>query len=291
MNNKNILIFIGGIIVGGAAGVFGTRGILSKKYKKQVEEYKAEMEEYYQKRDEYVRVKHEEDQNDRKSNVLFPKEDVSRPGGRMTPEERASVKEKLQKNYEQTTNYAAMYKEKDDGIPGHIKSIVDDAILAAGLDEIDPAELEHPEEEAGTCSTCGHCDENFYCELIEETVKADETCSDWKPMEYNQNEIDEEQAFEEHQKNMNKPPKIISAEAYSNLPAHIDQQVLYFYSYDEELCDENDELIDYPGLLVGDALTKYDFANSDERCIFVMNYATDTCYEIQKVDASWADSH
>lgn len=240
MNNKNILFFIGGVVAGGIAGIFGTRHFLSDKYNKQFEECRAELEEYYQRTDEYARVPHGDDQNDRKSNVLFPEEGISRPGGRMSPEERASVKEKLQKNYKETTNYAAMYKTSND---------------------VDPAEMEYPEEDS---------DEKNYDD---------------------QNEVSEEQAFEDHRKNMNKAPKIISVETYSNLPAHIDQQVLYFYSYDEALCDENEEIIEDPGLLVGDALNKYDFADSDERCIFVMNYATDTCYEIQKVDASWTDSH
>lgn len=280
MNSKNILIFICGMIVGGATGILGTRGILSKKYNKQFEECRDELEAYYQRRDEYARKPHEDNRKDR--NEMSSKEGVSRPGGRMTPEERASIKEKLRKNYEQTTNYAAMYK--------------------ASSDKIDPAEMEHPEEEeseAGTCANCGN-KENLvsggktacYCHRIDDFVDKQDACSDWEPEQLNdQNEVSEEQAFEEHRKNMNKPPKIISAEAYSNLPAHIDQQAMYFYSYDEVLCDENEEMIDEPGLLVGDALTRYDFADSDERCIFVMNYATDTCYEIQKIDASWTDTH
>lgn len=99
----------------------------------------------------------------------------------------------------------------------------------------------------------------------------------------------EEEAFDNHQKNKDKPPKIISSDAYSNLPAHIDQEVLYFYAYDETLTDENKEPIEEPERLIGDSLTKYDFIDSEERVIFVMNYALDTCYEIQKLDASWSD--
>lgn len=233
MNIKNILYFIGGIIVGGSVSVFVTKKHFQEKYKAYYEEDRNYLETYYGKTNEYRKKKKEENED--------PSEmDVSRPGGRMTPEERASVKEKLQKNYEQTTNYAAMYKTSSD--------------------DIDPAEMEHPEE------------------------GEPEPTND-------QNEVSEEKAFEDHQKNMNKPPKIISVEDYSNLPAHIDQQVLYFYSYDETLCDENEEIIEEPELLIGDALTKYDFVDSDESCIFVMNYATDTCYEIQKVDASYSDSH
>lgn len=266
MNIKNILYFIGGIIVGGSVSVFATKKHFQEKYKAYYEEDRNYLETYYGKTNEYRKKKKEENED--------PSEmDVSRPGGRMTPEERASVKEKLQKNYEQTTNYAAMYKTSSD--------------------DIDPAEMEHPEEEHSekACGTCFYYRDCF-CELNSEHVNTEDSCSDWEPEPTNdQNEVSEEKAFEDHQKNMNKPPKIISVEDYGNLPAHIDQQVLYFYSYDETLCDENEEIIEEPELLIGDALTKYNFVDSDESCIFVMNYATDTCYEIQKVDASYSDSH
>lgn len=99
------------------------------------------------------------------------------------------------------------------------------------------------------------------------------------------------EAFEEHQKSMDKPPRIISAEAYADLPGYIDQKCLTFYAYDEALCDENDEPINEPELLIGDALTKYNFIDSEEYVIFVMNYSLDTCYEISKIDASWMEAN
>lgn len=102
----------------------------------------------------------------------------------------------------------------------------------------------------------------------------------------------EETAFEEHQRTKHKQPKIISAEAYANLDARFDKEVLYYYTFDDVLAEENGEAVEDPGLLIGDSLTKYGFADSDEeQLIFVMNYATDTCYEIQKIDAMWSASH
>lgn len=274
MNVKGILLFVGGFAVGGVTGVLGTKKYFHDKYQSYYEEDRDYLENYYNKTEDY---KHEKTEDSDDS----PKEETSQPGGRMTPEERASVREKLRRNYEETTNYAAMYRGQ-----------------RAKIDPVDdPAELEHPEEEVTKiCKICGAYEKDNpekcsgFCHTCNEMVNDEDSCDDWIPMEESDSTF-EEQAFEDHQKNKNKPPKIISAEAYSNLPAHIDQQVLYFYVYDEVLCDENEEMIDEPGLIVGDALTKYDFADSDERCIFVMNYSTDTCYEIQKVDASWTDSH
>lgn len=104
-------------------------------------------------------------------------------------------------------------------------------------------------------------------------------------------EAEEEIMFNEHRKNMDRPPRIISQEDYSNLPAHIENTVLTFYAYDEILCDEHDEPIDCPEIFIGDALTKYGFIDNDEAVIFVMNYAMDTCFEVSKVKMSYTDSH
>lgn len=99
----------------------------------------------------------------------------------------------------------------------------------------------------------------------------------------------EEEADEEHKANFNKPPRIISLEEYNSLPAYINTETLYFWHYDEILTDDDENEIDDPGRLIGDALTKYDFIDSDESVIFVMNYQTDTAYEVQRVMGSFRD--
>lgn len=246
MNIKNILLFVGGLAVGGAVGVLGTRKYFQDKYQKQYENDHAALEEYYHRADEYTRTDHE-DEEEFEDDGINSSEVDSRPGGRMSDEERSEIKKKLNKNWEGTTNYAGMYREKNGYTEGKL------AEAQHPLDQGEPGE-EDPEDEMIT---------------------------------------PEEEAFDNHQKNKDKSPKIITAEAYEDLPAYVEKKVLYFYSYDEILVDEDneEEPIDEPERLIGDGLVKYNFIDNDERIIFVMNYSQDTCYEIQKVDASWTDSH
>lgn len=277
MNIKPILTFFAGLVVGGATGVFGTKKHFEEKYQKRYEEDHDALEEYYHRVDEYARKEKEpEEDSENDQNDL---EMDSRPGGRMSAEERRAIKEKLHKNWEGTTNYAAMYKGPR----------VDSAEKEHPLDQGEEGEMDP--EDLTICKHCKHYDEEItWCNQHDIETDPGDTCPDFEDDRVDDTSPEEE-AFDEHRKNMNKPPKIISAEAYSNLPAYIEQEVLYFYAYDEVLCDENEEEIEEPAILIGDALTKYDFVDSDERILFVMNYATDTCYEIQKVDASWTDSH
>lgn len=279
MNIKSIALFVSGLLVGGAAGVLGTKKFFQNKYQKQYEEDHDALEEYYKRTDEYRR---EDDLKDDLENEVNPTpvEGDTAPGGRMSSKEREEIKKKLNQNWAGTTNYAGMYKDVN-----HLDG------------ETTLAEEEYPREDVPMiCKNCAHMtDHNAvdctgYCELIEEMVNDEDSCSDFLSEEPDEVTLEEE-AFDEHQKNKNRPPRIISADTYSNLPAYIDQEVLYFYAYDEMLCDENEEPIDEPERLVGDALTKYGFMDSEEQIIFVMNYAIDTCYEIQKLEASWTDSH
>lgn len=96
-----------------------------------------------------------------------------------------------------------------------------------------------------------------------------------------------ERANAEHKENFNKPPKIISAEEFSNLPAYVETGALYFYHYDNVLVDDDEEEVD-EGMLVGDCLDRFDFRNSkEEEIIFVMNYQIDKAFEIHRVMGSW----
>ena len=288
MNIRLIGTFVGGLVVGGAAGVLGTMKYFQNKYQKRYEEDRAALEEYYDKVDEYAREdRMREDQNKEEEFEEDINHDVkrnSRPGGRMTPEERAAVKEKLNRNWKGTTDYAGMYKRGAQN---------DSAESQHPLDQGEPGEAA-PEDLEPICANCEYYrdDENGngYCELIEEHVNENESCSDWKNDAVDQT-TPEEEVFNEHQKNRNKPPRIISQSAYAELPVHIDKHVLYFYACDEILVDEDNESepISEPELLIGDALTKYGFADNDEQIIFVMNYAQDTCYEVQKIDEAWSD--
>lgn len=275
MNTKSIMIFFGGMVSGAAAGVLAVR----THYKKKYEADYAALEEYYRGVDKYARQDHDEDENEDEDDGINSPE--TRPGGRMSQEERKEIKEKLNRNWEGTTNYAGMYRVKD-GVTEQKLAEAQHPLDQGEAGETDPGDIE-PE-----CVNCSYFDpEEGYCTVSEEHVNDDDSCSDFKEKV----ETPEEEAFEEHQKNKNRPPKIISAEAYGELPAHIDKEVLYFFAQDEMLTDDNEEPVEEPERLVGDSLTKYGFNESDEMIIFVMNYNLDTCYEIQKLDSSWTDTH
>lgn len=92
----------------------------------------------------------------------------------------------------------------------------------------------------------------------------------------------------EHEKNKNKPPKIISYDAVTELPEYIEQCDLFYYTGDDVLANEAEEELD-PETFVGDALWKYGFSDNDEHEIYVMNYALDTCYCVMKVNGAFAD--
>lgn len=92
--------------------------------------------------------------------------------------------------------------------------------------------------------------------------------------------------------NKARKPKLISARAVHELDDGIDICELQFYTEDEVLADgDTEEKIHDVARLVGDCLQKYDFVNSDERTIYVMNDELDTCYEVVKIDASYEETH
>ena len=220
--NKPI-IFVAGLIVGAGSGVLATWQYFKQKYEAQAQEEIQDALDYIRETQPYG----------------YKGESIMEDDAEINPTDSNldEIKEKLLKNEAQTTNYASMYKNKN---------------------EVDPVQAKFKEAE----------------DLAE--VETDE-------------ETPEEQANREHQENRNKPPQIISVEEYENLPAYITHETLYYYHYDEIVTDDNDNEIPDPETYIGDALDKYGFRESDEAIIFVMNYATDTAYEIQRVMGGYTD--
>lgn len=137
-----------------------------------------------------------------------------------------------------------------------IKSYEDEAArYATPDDEVDPVIFEHPEE------------------YDPEDVEDEDLVND--------REI-EKQAAEDS----GKKPTIITSYSYWNEYEHFDKVTLLYFVPEEQLCTEDEEIVDAPERFVGDALTKYDFANSRERVLYVRNFRTSTDYEINKVFAS-----
>lgn len=88
-----------------------------------------------------------------------------------------------------------------------------------------------------------------------------------------------------------KPPKIISKTAVGDLPAEYDEECLLFYALDQTLTDEDDNLIDDPNILIGDSLTRYNFTDSDEEEIWVVNTSLEKVYQIVKVYENFTLEH
>lgn len=130
--------------------------------------------------------------------------------------------------------------------------------LYSGKDsgETDPAESEHPEE-----------DEDEDLEAL----------------------ADEEAAMLDYRESLKggRPPRIVSYEKTEELADAYDDETLFYYIGNEVLATENGEVIDDPGLYVGDCLRKYGFDRNDEGSIFVQNFSHRIVYEIQKVWSSY----
>lgn len=217
MTKQNIAYLIAGIVTGTAAGVFGTRTYFKKKYEKISDEEINDMEAYYRKKYasdlQYLSLEEEEDIQKEASSIN------TRETGPLSAEERAEIREKLQRNYEETTNYAAIYKNKKE-----------------------------------------------------------------------ENKVSEaEVATENHHKNKHQEPRIISEDDLGDVPAYFENETLFYYSGNDVLTDEDDVVISDPEELIGDALDKYHFRESNEKIIFVKNSELDTVYEIQKIDEDFEE--
>lgn len=248
MNSKNILIFLGGTVVGGVIGAVGAIKWLDKTYKETLDKRVAEMEEYYGRVDEYDRNNYF---NDEEVNPVD--EDTAENGrnnGPLSEGERRDIRERLQRNHEGTTNYASLYNSKggNDIPPEDMEQML--------------AESQHPEDD--------------------DPELDDETAADEQPAK---------DAFDSHQREKGREPRIISFEKMGELEETYENQTLNFYMYDEVVTTENDDIIQDFERLIGDALTKYGFINNDESVIYVQNFEHNTVYEVQKVWSSFSETH
>lgn len=88
-----------------------------------------------------------------------------------------------------------------------------------------------------------------------------------------------------------KRPRIVSRGEYDSPEfEHHDRTTLYYYTEDNVLATEEDEVIEDPSTLIGDALDKFGFRNNDEEVIYVRNYGFQTDFEVEKRDTSFAES-
>lgn len=88
-----------------------------------------------------------------------------------------------------------------------------------------------------------------------------------------------------------KKPRIVSRGEYDSPEfEHHDKATLYYYAVDDVLATEDDEVIEDPSTIIGDALDKFGFRHNDEEVIYVRNYGFQVDYEVEKLDKSFAES-
>ena len=86
-------------------------------------------------------------------------------------------------------------------------------------------------------------------------------------------------------------PKIIRASEFDEYEFH-DKVTLYYHTEDGVLSTEDGEIVDDVEAYIGDALTKFGYAdNDDEEVIYVRNINRGTDYEVAKVFGSYEDDY
>lgn len=100
-----------------------------------------------------------------------------------------------------------------------------------------------------------------------------------------------DESYEEydHAKNKNRPPMRIRPEDVGDVDNYYDHVELFYYTYDDILTDEDENVIEDRLRIVGDCLDKYGFNDDDDDTMFVQNFELSTVYEIAKVDAAFQD--
>jgi hypothetical protein len=92
-----------------------------------------------------------------------------------------------------------------------------------------------------------------------------------------------------YDKESNKKPKLIKGEEYGEIFTYT-QNTLYFYRDDGVLATDDDEIIEDPEEILGDALDKYGFRDNTEPAIYVRNYKLETDFEVLKMNDSYKNA-
>ena len=250
MNNKMIFSFIGGLVAGDGIGFIAASKFLNKKYFKKYDERVKELEEHYGKTSVYERdYKDEISADDLDEKTKGYKDVVSKIDRENGPLTR-NQRNDIKDKLLRNEKQTTNYASMYKSKAGPMADALEEKLA----EEQSPAEDEDEELD----SEAQNPDDAYY-----------------------------EQAFDEHQKNKDRAPRIISAEAAEGLGPEWDHQTLLFYMYNDALTTEDDNLVEIPNDLVGDCLLKYGFTDNDEMVIYVQNFALTTVYEVQKVMAAF----
>lgn len=247
MKKDNLLFLIGGIAIGAVAGVFGSKEYWKKKFQDEADKEIDDLREYYGIKSSYQRSEIGKNYDNLSENA-----ENGRENGVLSPEKRQEIKEKLDKNHAETTNYARIYSDKRKE-RANLDSQNDEK--TDGFDQEIADDLDKNEEENGQ-------------ELSDDDMEA-------------------KAIYDDHQANKDRKPRVISAETLNDLPEYYETRDLYYYSYDETITDENNEEVEVPELLLGDCMEKYDFVNNDEEVMYVQNFSFGKVFIIHKLFSSF----
>lgn len=246
MRNENLLFAFGGVMVGFGLGFLARHFFGKKKEKSRKRELVDEMVNEVLEETGLSRKEDEETE-------LPDKEDDGEPTN--FEKRREEIRTKLKRRWEGDIDYSTMYVKKGtlqsgDGVPT-IRLTEEE--LAGLLAESEKKETEEEE--------------------LEENEEEAEDSLDWEAINF-------------HEKNKGKKPKIISHEDWLEAPGFLTKEDLFYYVYSHDLVDDTGNALNAKEeeVLIGDALTKYDFVESEEETvIYVLSYETDTIYRIEKV--------
>lgn len=124
----------------------------------------------------------------------------------------------------------------------------------------------------------------------DEIVKQDEGV---ESMESSDDEIGDDEELDEseeaaleadeyHEKNKQRPPRIISVDDLEDLPSSYGEEILYYYPEGDYVTDEDDNVIEDYRRILGDCIQKFHFDTSEEDDIFIQNFELDSVYEVIK---------
>ena len=104
-------------------------------------------------------------------------------------------------------------------------------------------------------------------------------------------DIDEDYRFGEmiNSEKTGKGILVINEEHFGDIKKY-DKQTLYYYTYDDTVTDDCENIIDDVKSQIGEALEVHNFKFNDERAIYVRNNDLDCDYEIIKVVGSFSNS-
>lgn len=276
VNLREVGIFSAGFVVGGA--IFGIvfRTIYKKKYEKEVTEALDrvnEAEKLLRSAGEGLVSRNSDDsgyisddETGEKSGIQVKNLDDEDDFGELTIEEYKKLREGVQvaDSESATSGKRSSFRAYTDYYRGVKGGEIDKNL-------VDPAYSEHPEDDLEDSDD--DISEDEYAEITAETDE-----------EY-QSYLMTKEIKQGHKEG----PKIISMDAFEDERRDFDKVQLYYYTDDDILADENEDIIDDVERVVGDALDKYDFRNNDDMyvCVRNINYSTD--YIIGKVLGSYYD--